>query len=82
MSGSKPQDAYHRNLAFLWLPGGVFINERLVAEGDATFRRLEKPDKGEVSKAERFYAKRMKRDVIRAAMAKRGLWGACSPTED
>jgi hypothetical protein len=31
---------------------------------------------------ERSYAKRMKRDVIRAAMAKRGLWDACSPTED
>jgi uncharacterized protein YjbI with pentapeptide repeats/endonuclease YncB( thermonuclease family) len=81
ISGSKPQDAYHRHLAFLWLPSGAFINERLVAAGDATFNPLEKPKNGQPTNAERFYAKRMKRDVMRAAMAKRGLWGACSPTD-
>jgi micrococcal nuclease len=78
--GSSREDAFHRNLAYLWLPSGTFVNERLVADGDATF--LPQPHKAKLSDVERFYAKRMKRDGTPAAMAKRGLWGACSATED
>jgi endonuclease YncB( thermonuclease family) len=78
--GSTREDAFHRNLAYLWLPSGTFVNERIVADGDATF--LPQPHKAELSDVERFYDKRLKRDGIRAAMAKRGLWGACSATKD
>jgi uncharacterized protein YjbI with pentapeptide repeats/endonuclease YncB( thermonuclease family) len=79
-TGSVGEDPFHRKLAYLWLPGGVFVNERLVADGDATF--LRPPRKGELPDIEQSYARRLKREGIRAAMRKRGLWGACSATRD
>jgi uncharacterized protein YjbI with pentapeptide repeats/endonuclease YncB( thermonuclease family) len=81
-AGSQPEDDFHRKLGFIWLPDGVFVNARLVADGDATFSPQPKPDKGDLTRAERYYAGRLKHETTRAAMAKRGLWGACSPTAD
>lgn len=78
--GGTGEDAFKRKLAYLWLPSGAFVNERLVADGNATFARP--PRKRELPEIEQSYARRIKRDSIRAAMGKRGLWGACSATSD
>lgn len=78
--GSTLEDAFHRNLAYLWLKNGDFVQEQIVSSGRATF--LRPPRKKELPEVEQSYARRLKRDEIRAAMGKRGLWGACSATSD
>jgi uncharacterized protein YjbI with pentapeptide repeats/endonuclease YncB( thermonuclease family) len=78
--GSTGEDAFHRNLAYLWLKDGSFVQERIVASGYAHF--LPPPRKAELPDIEQTYARRLKRDEIRAAMGRRGLWGACSATSD
>jgi uncharacterized protein YjbI with pentapeptide repeats/endonuclease YncB( thermonuclease family) len=78
--GNTRVDDFDRKLAYLWLPEGTFVNERLVADGDARFAAP--PRKKELPDIEQSYARRIKRDSIRAAMGKRGLWSACSSTSD
>jgi endonuclease YncB( thermonuclease family) len=78
--GNTMKDAFHRKVAYLWLQSGVFVDQRLVASGYATF--LPPPRKAELPPVEQFYARRIKRAGIRAAMLKRGLWHACSTPEN
>ncbi len=78
--GNTVEDPFHRKLAYLWLKSGVFVDQRLVASGYATF--LRPPRKAELPPVEQFYARRIKRAGIRAAMLKRGLWHACSTLKD
>jgi micrococcal nuclease len=41
-SGSEPQDKYGRTLAYLFLPDGVFVNQKMVEAGFAeTYRRFD-----------------------------------------
>jgi micrococcal nuclease len=78
--GNTLVDAFHRNLAYLWLRNGDFVEERIVSAGYANF--LRPPRKKELPEVEQGYARRLKRDEIRAAMETRGLWNACSATAD
>jgi uncharacterized protein YjbI with pentapeptide repeats/endonuclease YncB( thermonuclease family) len=73
--GNTLEDAFHRKLAYLWLKSGVFVDQRMVASGYATF--LRPPRKAELPPVEQLYARSIKRAEIRAAMLKRGLWHAC-----
>jgi uncharacterized protein YjbI with pentapeptide repeats/endonuclease YncB( thermonuclease family) len=78
--GNTLEDAFHRNLAYLWLKNGDFVEERIVSSGWAIFLR---PPRGkELPDVEQGYARRLMRDEIRAAMKNRGLWGACPAAGD
>jgi uncharacterized protein YjbI with pentapeptide repeats/endonuclease YncB( thermonuclease family) len=78
--GNTLEDAFHRRLAYLWLKNGVFVDQRLVASGYATF--LPPPRKADLPPDEQRYARSIKRAGIRAAMLERGLWHACSAPDD
>jgi endonuclease YncB( thermonuclease family) len=80
--GSARKDKFDRNLGYLWLESGVFVNEQIVEKGFARFHEQPHAKKQKhLPEDEKRYAERIKRAVIRADMAHRGLW-TCPSTKD
>lgn len=67
---STDRDRYGRLLRYVYLPDGLFVNEKLVREGYAFYYPY-----FPFSKAAAFKA-----DELSAMSAKKGLWSACKPT--